>query len=435
MINSIRSERGWRGGRRIAVLVSVLTVFGIAYFGSAGSASATFAQCGGTVSPQNKANPGQAASISFTCTHEIRAYGVVSSKPVEDYATVPRIGGVISPFFECEGNVPAGGFGCGVKNRAIAKNGTGTQVPPSTGSTTSCGRSTAVLPVQPASEGGAPAVNKITGPNCAQVVSPGTVVTQLVTLGSNPCMINPAEPLRMFVIAGGEPAVTSFTVRGDSVGVGEYTTEPYLLKQKGYGKCKADAAAKVDDDAKANDKGAKAAASTKDVFPVSCAGQVIPKDLAKPGIDMKYEFACNANIKGYSITSNKKLDFFGFESEVYLPIGAISGTESALIQCEGPVPGFGVGCGITNRQSATGQLTAHNKLVAELGVPVSPCKRETGESKLKFWLTVMGEPAVPSSTGGSATTGEYVSEPFRLPLIGYSSAQCPRPENGASGKK
>ena len=40
MINTSRSERGWRGRRRIAVLVSIAGVLGIAALGSASTASA-----------------------------------------------------------------------------------------------------------------------------------------------------------------------------------------------------------------------------------------------------------------------------------------------------------------------------------------------------------------------------------------------------------
>ena len=104
----------------------------------------------------------------------------------------------------------------------------------------------------------------------------------------------------------------------------------------------------------------------------------MPKDPAKPSIDAKYDFTCNMNIRGYTITSNKQLDFFGFENEVYTPAG-VGSTESATIQCEGPIPSPGFGCGITNRQTAANRLTAQNNLRAELGFPVNPCKREKGE--------------------------------------------------------
>ena len=40
MINSSRSERGWQGRRRIAVLVSIVGVLGIAALGSTSTASA-----------------------------------------------------------------------------------------------------------------------------------------------------------------------------------------------------------------------------------------------------------------------------------------------------------------------------------------------------------------------------------------------------------
>ncbi len=352
MINSIRSGRGWRGRRRIAVLISLVGVFGVVYLGSAPTASAV-AICDGTIIPKSKSNPGKAAKLSFVCSGALRAYGVVSNKQIVSYSSPPLISGTASPYFNCEGAVPGSGFGCGIKDRAIASNGLGTQVQgppgprPNGGTTTSCGRSSTVLAAGPMNN--PPAINNITGPFCLQLIQAGAIVSQDVTLASNPCEHKAgSEPLRMFVIGGEEPPVSSFTVRGDSYNVGAFSTEPFRLKLRGYGGCQLTA-----DEAKAEKKKtAKAAAAGDNLYQAFCDGKVQSKDPAKPSIDMKYEFSCNTDIRGYAITSNKPLDFFGFESEVFNPSGAVSGTESALIQCTGPVPGFGIGCGVTNRQNS-----------------------------------------------------------------------------------
>ena len=53
MINSSRSERGWQGRRRIAVLVSIVGVLGIAALGSTASASAAaVANCNAKLEPK-----------------------------------------------------------------------------------------------------------------------------------------------------------------------------------------------------------------------------------------------------------------------------------------------------------------------------------------------------------------------------------------------
>ncbi len=419
MTNSTGQARGRQGWRRTIVLITCLSVFGVAALGSAGPASAGFTLCNATLTPKSKAKPGKTAKLAFTCNTELRAYGIVSNKSIASYTSPPAVGGNQTNYFflECEGGVPAAGFGCGIRDRNAPAN---------------CGQSTTVLP---AVKDGPPAVNQITGPPCIQVIPKEIVVSQDVTLKRSPCTFKPKEKLQMFLIAGGEPPISSFTPRGDSVTVGEYTTEPFRVKVKGYAGCQPSPAggAKPEPTAKAKKQAtARPAGIGQDLFPMGCSGDVKPKNPANPGIDAIYEFSCVQNIRAYTITANKPLDFFGVESEVTQPNGVASGTESALIQCEGPIPSFGFGCGITNRQTATNRLSAGNKLKAELGLPVSPCKRQRGEAKLKVWLTVMGEPAIPAMFRAPSSTGEYVSEPFPLVIDGYGKGDCvlPKPKSG-----
>ncbi|MGH2982764.1 MAG: hypothetical protein ACRDK5_00690 [Solirubrobacterales bacterium] len=306
-------------------------------------------------------------------------------------------------------------------------------------------------------------MNAITGKPCAQVIPAGAVVTQDVTLAANPCNFKPSDPLQIAVVTGGEPPVSSFTVRGDSVGVGESATEPFKLKLKGYQGCQPSAEKKG-----AKKAGAKKAATGG--VPINlglCTGTVSPKDPAKPGIDAKYQFSCAQNIRAFSIVSSRTLDFFGFEPEVHgdgansvpcigqaaadppPPTTICALNESALHQCEGPIPHFGFGCAIANRQSnispnnsngraapnAYGQrLSAGNTLTGELGLPTSPCKKQKGEPKLKFWVIAMNEPVITPPNGGSPTTGEFMSDPYPLTVSGWSKGACPKPK-GKGGKK
>ena len=118
----------------------------------------------------------------------------------------------------------------------------------------------------------------------------------------------------MSVVAGGEPPISSFTVRGDSVTVGEYATEPFKLKLKGYSGCQPEPAKKSK---KASSAGAQTAASGGvPLNPVFCTGTLSPKVPGKPDIDAKYAFGCNVNIRTYEIVTNKPIDLIGGEGEV-----------------------------------------------------------------------------------------------------------------------
>ncbi len=443
MMNPIRSERGWWDRRRIVVLVSVVAAFGVFSLGSAGTASATFTACKGSVAPKSKGNPGKAANLSFSCSNEIRAYGIVSNKALTSFSNPPLVSGAPVSFLQCSTAAGSSGFGCGVTNRAAP----GTQTNPSTGSTTTCGRSSTVLAAGPG--GQPPAVSGITGPPCTQVIPAGAVFAQDVTLAANPCNFKPKDPLQMSVVVGGEPPISSFTVRGDSTTVGEYASEPFKLKLKGYSGCQPEAVKGK----KASSAGARTAATGGvPINPLGCFGSVSPKVPGKPDVDAKYSFECTANIRTYAIVTNKPIDLVGGEGEVSGP-GANSSPcvsppgktitaqqcaegESASHQCEGPIPYIGFGCGFPDRQAATSatnnygrRLSAGNILTGEIGFPQSPCKREPGTPKLKVWVLAMNEPTIqpPASGGSGPTVGEFLSEPFQLALTGYSKGACTSP--------
>jgi hypothetical protein len=438
VINPSRSERGWRGRRRIAVLVSIAGVLGIAALGSAGTASAaTVANCTAKLEPKGKSSTN--AKLSFVCDGPVRAYGVGGTKPIRDFANPS--GGNASQFVTCEGT--RAGFGCGVPNRAVP----GTQAPRTTGwNTTTPGASTSSTAV-PTTCGGftrvqgmntpnpGPNINNIVKAECTQLIAPGTKVVQNLKLGTNPCSGGKKNPLRLFLFVGGEPPVTSFTAPsssgpgGDSTTVGEYLQGPINVSTKAYDKL-------CGKSGKSSGKqvGAKKSLAAPTVFPVGCSGRVAPAT-SPAGALVRVSFTCNQNIRAFGIFSNKLIVEPGEEPEVEGNNGGRE-NESALHQCEGDIPGFGFGCGITDRQTTTAAssgnpglpngntITAGNTAHQRMAFQFSPCTRP-GEPKTKVWLVPMGEPTIGSSVG------EWVGSPQQLALNGYG--QCKGGKKG--GKK
>jgi hypothetical protein len=428
VINSFRSERGWRGRRRIAVLVSIAGVLGVAALGSATPASAaTVANCNAKLEP--KGGSGTSAKLSFVCDGQVRAYSVGSDRAIKNYGAPSA--GAASSFLTCEG---AGvGFGCGISNRAAP----GTQPPGSTGWTA----------VPPLPAGGSkstgdpltchgfkrtqgdlggpspfpPNINTIvTGP-CSQVIPPGTKVTQSIKLGSSPCAGGTKNPFQIYLFVGGEPDVTSFIVPnaqgggGESTTVGEFLQGPTKVNLKAFKKV-------CGSSAKSSGKkgGGKKSSSPPTKFPVSCSGSVSPAS-TPAGSLVKVAFVCNQNIRAFAIYSNKPIVEPGEEPTI---LGNNGGgvQEGALHQCEGDIPGPGYGCGIVDRQAQTSSLpngqgiTANNPAEQKMAFEFSPCQKP-GEPKTKVWLIAMGEPII----GG--TVGEFTSAPQQLALTGYGKCK------------
>ena len=205
MIKSNRSDRGWRGARRIAVLVSAACVLGVVYFGAAGTASAGFTLCGGTIQPKEKGKPSVDAKYAFRCNADIRSFSLVTNKKFDFFGTeliVYEAGNVSSQsaLLQCEGPVPGSGFGCGVVNRNTPTN---------------CGTAAT--------------------PPCTQRISADSTVTGDLGLTRSPCSYKPGEAaLKVWLVAGSEPFVTALT---GTPTVGTYTSEPFAMKLKGYNKC------------------------------------------------------------------------------------------------------------------------------------------------------------------------------------------------------
>jgi hypothetical protein len=446
VINPFRSERRWRGRRRIAVLVSIAGVLGVAALGSATSASAaTVANCTAKFEPKSKNKPSANGKLSFVCDGPVRAYGVAGNKPIKDYRA-PNLGAA-NAFFTCEGG--GVGFGCGVENRATP----GTQAPGTTGwNTTTPGASTSPTAVPTTCNGfrrvrgsqppplNGPNINAIvTGP-CSQVIPAGFKVRQSIKLAQNPCAASSENPVRLFLFVGGEPGVTSLIAPvegnsnpnnngpgGDSTTVGEYIQGPLVVKMKAYKGCQSGG------QGKGKSKGAKKSATPATKFPVSCSGSVAPAT-TPAGAQVRVGFTCNQNIRAFGIYSNKLIFEPGEEPEVDGPSGG-QVNESALHQCEGDIPGYGYGCGIVDRQTVVAATatnpgtpngnaisagnTAHQRMAFEF----SPCRR-TGEPKTKVWILPMGEPTI----GG--LVGEFIGAPQKLALTGYGKCKSGKKKGG-----
>ena len=410
MINTSRSERGWRGRRRIAVLVSLAGVLGIVALGSASTASAaSVANCNAKLEPKGN-SAGTQAKLSFVCDGPVRAYSVGSNKTIKDY------GAPSASALSCEGT--GVGFGCGVSDRAAP----GTQTPGTTGwdavLTKPAGGSNATdTPTtcngyqrtagagtsnpDPNNDGTAgPNITTITTAACSQLIPAGTKVTQTIKLGQSPCAGGKKDPLQVNLFVGGEPAVTSFTIAGDSTTVGEYISAPIKANLKAYKGCQSSGKGKG---------GGKKSSAPATKFPVSCSGSVAPA--ATPG-DSTLTFACTQNIRAFAVYSNKPIDLPGDEPVVTGPAGG-GLNESAVHQCEGDFPGAGYGCGIVDRQAQTSGLpngngiSAGNTASQKMGFESSPCQKP-GQPKTKVWLVAMGEPVIADKVG------EFISGPQQL---------------------
>jgi hypothetical protein len=420
VINSSRSERGWRGRRRIAVLVSTAGVLGVAALSSAGTASAaTVANCNAKLEPKGASTN---AKLSFVCDAPVRAYGVGSNKPIKDYSNPS--GGAASQFVTCEGT--GAGFGCGIPGRAApgsqAPGTTGWTAPPyppypgATADPLTCGGFKRIesTPTFPANR------NAIVGPPCIEQIAPGTKVVQSIKLGSSPCSGGTKNPFQVFLFVGGEPPVTSFTVGGDSTTVGEYLQGPTKVNLKAYKK-----ACGKSGKSSGGGKGKKSS-SPPTKFPVSCGGSVAP-GTTPAGANVKVTFSCNQNIRAFAIYSNKSIVEPGDEPVV---TGTSGGgvNEGALHQCEGDIPGPGFGCGIVDRQTQSASLpngqgiSAGNTAEQKMAFESSPCQKP-GQPKTNVWLIPMGEPIIGDSVG------EFVGAPQQLALTGYGKCK------GKGGKK
>ena len=164
---------------------------------------------------------------------------------------------------------------------------------------------------------------------------------------------------------------------------------------------------------------------------IVCGGKVQPTSKKKPADDGTYSVQCSEDIRGFSVISNQQVDFFGSETGVVPTV-----TESATLQCEGTVPGFGFGCGIVDRSKPANKVSAGSTTSGSISFDKSPCD---AKGSLKVWVVATSEPLVTSVNTAtnppkpdSSTTGEYSSQPFSLSTKGWSKKACSKSSKGGS---
>ncbi|MDQ1541334.1 MAG: hypothetical protein QOH29_2060 [Actinomycetota bacterium] len=177
---------------------------------------------------------------------------------------------------------------------------------------------------------------------------------------------------------------------------------------------------------------------------ITCGGKVAATG-KNANTDAKYFVVCSEDIRGFSVISTAKFDFFGSETDVTPTL-----SQSATLQCEGSVPGYGFGCGVVNRNTpancgttpsqpkCASRLSAGNTISGAVSFDKSPCLT----SKPKLFVTAASEPFVTSVSTAvppgpdTSTMGAYDSQPFRLKLTGFTGKKCAKTVKADSkGKK
>lgn len=236
----IKSSGSARRGRRLAVVVALAATCGAVFLGSAGTANAgNLITCGGKIVPSNPKKVGTDARYFVQCSEDIRGYSVVSSAPIDFFGTETDVTPTVSQSatLQCEGTVPGNGFGCGVVNKfsSSACNGTGQ---PKCNVAPPCGQTSPTSP------------GNVTTSACSQRVSAGNVIAGDVGFSKSPCLVKP----KVWVTAASDPIVTSFAPTGDTNTVGEYASQPFRLKVKGFTGKKCAKVVKQDEKAQAKAK-------------------------------------------------------------------------------------------------------------------------------------------------------------------------------------
>lgn len=124
-----------------------------------------------------------------------------------------------------------------------------------------------------------------------------------------------------------------------------------------------------------------------------------------PGIEppggLSYKFNCNTQVLGYSIISNRQVDFFSTEVLV-LDINTGEATNEAF-GCEGPFPSSGFGCkGVSN---------FGNSMSGDFAIGRDPCEAAKSKAdKFKVWVSAT------VTQFDSVTNKPFtaVTQPFRL---------------------
>jgi hypothetical protein len=229
----IKSRGSARRGRRLAVVVALAATCGAVFLGSAGTANAgNLITCGGKIVPSNPKKVGTDVHYSLSCSEDIRGYSVISTKTFDFFGTETDVTPTVSQSatLQCEGTVPGNGFGCGVVDQYAASN-CGSSPKPNCQTVPPCGTTKTTIP-------------------CNSKVSAGNFISGDVSFSKSPCLGLP----KVWVTATSDPLVTSFAPSGDTSTVGEYGSQPFRLKVKGFTKGKCAKVVKQNDKAEAKAK-------------------------------------------------------------------------------------------------------------------------------------------------------------------------------------
>jgi len=128
---------------------------------------------------------------------------------------------------------------------------------------------------------------------------------------------------------------------------------------------------------------------------VTCSGTVAPSVDGHADDELTYTVSCDEDVKGYTISSNREIGYFGTETVVFGTDGEVAEGES--FGCEGSIPSWGIGC--------QGKMTANNSVVSTLAPSESLCEAAV---QPKFWVSALTIQDV------KGTPTPFVSEPFLL---------------------
>lgn len=135
-----------------------------------------------------------------------------------------------------------------------------------------------------------------------------------------------------------------------------------------------------------------------------CGGKIEINDEI-PGIEppggLTYKFDCNAAVLGYSLISNRQVDYFS--TEVVVDDFTTGETTSEQFGCEGPFPSSGFGC--------RGLANYGNFIRGEFAIGRDPCEAaRTKADKFRVWIAATIVQT--DSVNGKQLTA--VTQPFRL---------------------
>lgn len=142
--------------------------------------------------------------------------------------------------------------------------------------------------------------------------------------------------------------------------------------------------------------GMSAMAGNASASSVICGGDTTKSDVHESENALEYAIQCTEDIKGYSIISNRELNYFSTEITVYDDEGVLEGQSFA---CEGSIPSYGVGC--------WGIATAGAVIKGTIGTSEELCEAAV---QPKIWMV-----ALTTEVKGSKTV-TLTSDPFQLPI-------------------